>query len=222
MATDGSLTKISTTNTNLLKIPAAPAVNTNPFDTAANTASYVLGKFNSSTGQDVLKAFPVSLKLKLLNYLGYPTDITATALPSTLTTSNAPYLSMGGSIHSFPVQLTYSGTLDQNGNLTSAREQSILYGSMEGGLHIVDASSGVEQMVFIPADILNDTVASKALVVGQSDSTAPAQGMDGAWVSDPAYNITTTGSGSSAVSKVTAKQMNIYGGMRMGAVAIMD
>ncbi|MFH4094972.1 hypothetical protein WAI78_22215, partial [Acinetobacter baumannii] len=80
----------------------------------------------------------------------------------------------------FPVQLTYSGTLDQNGNLTSAREQSILYGSMEGGLHIVDASSGVEQMVFIPADILNDTVASKALVVGQSDSTAPAQGMDGA------------------------------------------
>ncbi|MFH4385036.1 hypothetical protein WAJ74_19895, partial [Acinetobacter baumannii] len=49
-----------------------------------------------------------------------------------------------------------------------------------------------------------------------SDSTAPAQGMDGAWVSDPAYNITTTGSGSSAVSKVTAKQMNIYGGMRMG------
>ncbi|MFH3639518.1 hypothetical protein WAH83_22070, partial [Acinetobacter baumannii] len=89
-------------------------------------------KFNSSTGQDVLKAFPVSLKLKLLNYLGYPTDITATALPSTLTTSNAPYLSMGGSILSFPVQLTYSGTLDQNGNLTSAREQSILYGSMEG------------------------------------------------------------------------------------------
>jgi hypothetical protein len=30
------------------------------------------------------------------------------------------------------------------------------------------------------------------------------------------------GSGSSAVSKVTAKQMNIYGGMRMGAVATTD
>lgn len=87
---------------------------------------------------------------------------------------------------------------------------------MEGGLHIVDASSGIEQMVFVPADILNDSVASKALVVGQSDASAPAHGMDGAWVSDPAYNITTVGSGSSAVSKVTAKQMNIYGGMRMG------
>ncbi|WP_453942002.1 PilC/PilY family type IV pilus protein, partial [Acinetobacter baumannii] len=216
VASDGSLTKISTSGTNLLKIPAAPPEGTNPFDTVANTASYVLGKFDPSTGQNILKAFPISLKLKILNYLGYSTDINATTLPSSLVTSNEPYLSMGGSIHSLPVQLTYNGTLDDNGNLTSAREQSILYGTMEGGLHIVDASSGIEQMVFVPADILNDSVASKALVVGQSDASAPAHGMDGAWVSDPAYNITTVGSGSSAVSKVTAKQMNIYGGMRMG------
>ncbi|HHP0321082.1 PilC/PilY family type IV pilus protein [Acinetobacter baumannii] len=216
VAADGSLTKISTSGTNLLKIPAAPPEGTNPFDTLANTASYVLGKFDPSTGQNILKAFPISLKLKILNYLGYSTDINATTLPSSLVTSNEPYLSMGGSIHSLPVQLTYNGTLDDNGNLTSAREQSILYGTMEGGLHIVDASSGIEQMVFVPADILNDPVASKALVVGQSDASAPAHGMDGAWVSDPAYNITTVGSGSSAVSKVTAKQMNIYGGMRMG------
>ncbi|WP_216070608.1 PilC/PilY family type IV pilus protein [Acinetobacter oleivorans] len=216
VAADGSLTKISTSGTNLLRIPAAPATGANPFDSASNTASYVLGKFDASTGQDILKTFPISLKLKILNYLGYSTDISATTLPSSLVTSNAPYLSMGGSIHSLPVQLTYNGTLDENGNLTSAREQSILYGTMEGGLHIVDASTGVEQMAFVPADILNDPVASRALVVGQSDTTAPAHGMDGAWVSDPAYSITTTGSGSSAVSKVTAKQMNIYGGMRMG------
>ncbi|QIT19683.1 VWA domain-containing protein [Acinetobacter pittii] len=216
VAADGSLTKISTSGTNLLKIPAAPPEGTNPFDSVANTASYVLGRFNASTGQDILKAFPIGLKLKILNYLGYSTDISATTLPSSLVTSNEPYLSMGGSIHSLPVQLTYNGTLDENGNLTSAREQSILYGTMEGGLHIVDASTGVEQMAFLPADILNDPVASKALVVGQSDATAPAHGMDGAWVSDAAYSITTTGSGSSAVSKVTAKQMNIYGGMRMG------
>ncbi|MBJ9702543.1 PilC/PilY family type IV pilus protein [Acinetobacter calcoaceticus] len=216
VAADGSLTKISTSGTNLLKIPAAPLEGTNPFDSVANTASYILGKFDASTGQDILKAFPISLKLKILNYLGYSTDIGAATLPSSLVTSNEPYLSMGGSIHSLPVQLTYNGTLDENGNLTSAREQSILYGTMEGGLHIVDASTGVEQMAFVPADILNDPIASKALVVGQSDATAPAHGMDGAWVSDPAYSITTTGSGSAAVSKVTAKQMNIYGGMRMG------
>lgn len=106
VAADGSLTKISTSGTNLLKIPAAPPEGTNPFDTVANTASYVLGKFDPSTGQNILKAFPISLKLKILNYLGYSTDISATTLPSSLVTSNEPYLSMGGSIHSLPVQLT--------------------------------------------------------------------------------------------------------------------
>ncbi len=95
VAADGSLTKISTSGTNLLKIPAAPPEETNPFDTVANTASYVLGKFDPSTGQNILKAFPISLKLKILNYLGYSTDINATTLPSSLVTSNEPYLSMG-------------------------------------------------------------------------------------------------------------------------------
>lgn len=95
VAADGSLTKISTSGTNLLKIPAAPPEGTNPFDTVANTASYVLGKFDPSTGQNILKAFPISLKLKILNYLGYSTDINATTLPPSLVTSNEPYLSMG-------------------------------------------------------------------------------------------------------------------------------
>lgn len=54
----------------MLKIPATPPEGTNAFDSVANTASYVLGKFNASTGQDILKAFPISLKLKILNYLG--------------------------------------------------------------------------------------------------------------------------------------------------------
>ncbi len=61
-------------------------------------------------------------------------------------------------------------------------------------------------MVFVPADILNDSVASKALVVGQSDASAPARGMDGAWVSDPAYNITTVEVVALAISKVTANK----------------
>ncbi len=58
VASDGSLTKISTSGTNLLKIPATPPEGTNPFDSVANTASYVLGKFNASTGQDIFKSFP--------------------------------------------------------------------------------------------------------------------------------------------------------------------
>ncbi|WP_043972841.1 PilC/PilY family type IV pilus protein [Acinetobacter sp. NBRC 110496] len=203
----------STTGTALLKIPESA---TSPFANVTAVGTHVLSKFNPSTGQDILKDFPVAIKLKLLNYLGYSTDITADTLPTSLAAPDAPYLSMGGSIHSIPVQLTYSGTLDSQGNLTNARSQSILYGSMEGGLRLVDASSGEEQMVFVPAAILNDSTKSKALVVGQTDLNGPTHGMDGSWVADPTYNITSTTSGSSTTSSVTARQMNVYGGMRMG------
>lgn len=203
----------STAGTALLKIPESA---TSPFANVTAVGTHVLSKFNASTGQDILKDFPVAIKLKLLNYLGYNTDITAGVLPTSLTAPDAPYLSMGGSIHSTPVQLTYSGTLDSQGNLTNARSQSILYGSMEGGLRLVDASSGEEQMVFVPAAILNDNTKSKALAVGQTDLNGPTHGMDGSWVADPTYNITSTTSGSTTTSSVTARQMNAYGGMRMG------
>ncbi|MEL4299475.1 pilus assembly protein PilY [Acinetobacter ursingii] len=203
----------SQSGTNLLQIPEKPA---SAFNSVSSIATYVLGKFDPSNGQAVLKDFPTTIKLKLLNYLGYSTDITSSSLPTNLTAQDAPYLSMGGSIHSLPVQLTYSGTLDSQGNLTSTRDQSIVYGSMEGGLHIVDASSGEEQMVFVPSEILNDPTKSKALVVGQTDILSPSHGVDATWVSDPSYAISTTTSGGSTVTKVTARQMNIYGGMRMG------
>lgn len=68
---------------------------------------------------------------------------------------------MGGSIHSLPVRLTYSGTMDKNNNLTSTRTQSVMYGTMDGGLHIVNSGAGVEQMVFVPSELLRDSKASK-------------------------------------------------------------
>jgi len=211
---------VSTTSANnggdsLLKIPESST--TEP-SSATALATYVLGKF-ASNGQTTLKDFPIAVKLKLINFLGYSTDTNATTLPTTLTTPNSPYLSMGGSIHSLPVQLTYSGTLDASGNLTNARDQSILYGSMEGALHIVDASTGKEQMVFVPADILSNATASKALVVGSAASStesSPQHGLDGAWVADPTYSIASTTLSGTTTTKVSARQMNIYGGMRMG------
>lgn len=221
ISTDGSSLTPSTgssTGTAMLQIPEKPVPTaTDPFTSPASTSSYVLGKLNVTTGQAVLKDFPLAIKLKLLNFLGYSTPIDATALPTSLTTSNAPYLSMGGSIHSAPVQLTYSGTMDDSGNLTTARSQSILFGTMEGGLHIVDASSGEEQMVFVPAEILNNSIKSKALVPGQTDASAPAHGVDGAWVSDATYKVDTeAGANNTTVTKVLARRMNVYGGLRMG------
>lgn len=179
-------------------------------------AASVLAKFVAGTGQAVLRDFPLAAKLKLLNYLGYPVDLTSTALPTSLTTPVEPFLSMGGIIHSLPVQLTYSGQL-KNDELDTAKAQSVLYGTMEGGLHLVDSSTGVEQMVFVPAEILNSDV-SRALRKGETDDVSPTHGVDGAWVADPAYKVGNTSQNTDGdyITPVTAKQMNVYGGLRMG------
>ncbi|WP_425353191.1 pilus assembly protein PilY [Acinetobacter guillouiae] len=205
-ATGGANLTNTGNNTSLIKVPEGNLP-------TSGISAYVLGQFKN---QATLKDFPLLTKIKLLNYLGFsvPYDETATALPTTLQTSNAPFLAMGGSIHSLPVQLTYSGTLDEKGNLTSTRSQSVLYGTMDGGLHIVDSSTGAEQMVFVPAELLRSSLGSKALIKGQTDTDAPVSGTDGAWISDSTYK-TQRGTGSDS-STVKALSMNIYGGMRMG------
>lgn len=205
-ATEGANLTNTGNNTSLIKVPGGNLP-------TSGISAYVLGQFKN---QATLKDFPLLTKIKLLNYLGFsvPYDETATALPTTLQTSNAPFLAMGGSIHSLPVQLTYSGTLDEKGNLTSTRSQSVLYGTMDGGLHIVDSSTGAEQMVFVPAELLRSSLGSKALIKGQTDTDAPVSGTDGAWISDSTYK-TQRGTGSDS-STVKALSMNIYGGMRMG------
>lgn len=201
----------SSSGTTLLRVPTAPTGGYT--GTPAQTAAHVLNEFNTAT---TIKDYPPLLKRKLLNYLGFNLELTTEALPTTLPISEEPYFSLGGIIHSYPVQLTYSGTLDANGELTTIRERSVLFGTMEGGLHIVDADSGKEQSVFVPVEILNDTVKSKALSPTATDLNSPSHGVDGAWVADPSYEMTSTTSGGSTTTQVSAKRMNVYGGMRMG------
>lgn len=214
-ATSSTLIGLTSNNSRLLRVPASPD---NPPSTANDLTAHILSKFNATSGQPTLKDFPLNIKLKLLNYLGYPVDTELSDLPSTLTTPDRPNLAMGGSIHSFPVQLTYEGTVDSQGNLASTRDQSIMYGTMDGGLHVVNSSTGEEEMVFVPAMLLNDANASAALVRGKSTVNAGLvnAGLDGAWVADPAYSFTSTTSGSTTTTKVTARKMNVYGGLRMG------
>lgn len=181
---------------------------------------------NAFRNQATLKDFPISTKLKLLNYLGFKVDTSLGDIPANNDVSyeGSPYVSIGGIIHSFPVQMTYSGQITatgelatgditlQDGTILKPRNQSVLYGSMEGGLHIVDAATGVEQMVFIPAEILNNTTASTALVKGGSGTPAPAHGVDAPWIVDSTYRTT----GVYPNSQVNAIKMNVYGGLRMG------
>lgn len=188
-------------STDLLKIVDRQASDT-------TNATFVLNKF---ANQDVLKVASNRIKRTLLNYLGYSVELNDTALPTTLDTPTQKSNSMGGVMHSLPLQLTYEGTLDADGNLTTTRAQSTLFGTMEGGLRLVDASSGNEQMVFVPADILL-TDWARALKSGEASTNGLANGVDGAWTADSAYVATTVG----ASTLMKASRMNIYGGLRMG------
>ncbi|MCO8090437.1 pilus assembly protein [Acinetobacter pseudolwoffii] len=175
----------------------------------ANNAAALLQRFN---GTD-LNYLSFKERRALLNYLGYDLTLDNTALPTALTAPNEPFLAMGASIHSFPVQLTYSGTIDANGELTNVRSQSILYGSMEGAVRTVNASNGEEQMVYVPSEILKSSNDVVALRKGESSTNGPKHGISGAWVSDASYKIT---GNSAEESTVEATKMYVYGGMRMG------
>ncbi|WP_213067210.1 PilC/PilY family type IV pilus protein [Acinetobacter sp. CFCC 10889] len=169
----------------------------------------------------VTSKFTNLLKRKILNYLGFKIDLNNTALPTDLTTvplqeRGKEWNSLGGISHSLPVQVTYAGELNSDGELQSARSQSILFGTMEGGLHLVDASTGVEQFAFIPSDILSDPLQSSALKKDESSITGVAVGTDAAWEVDPTYKYEKVGSGDTAVTRIAAEKMYAYGGLRMG------
>jgi type IV pilus assembly protein PilY1 len=57
--------------------------------------------------------------------------------------------------------------LDATGKLTNIRSQSVLYGTMDGGLHIVDNETGEEQMVFVPAELLKNALLPKLWLKGK-------------------------------------------------------
>ncbi|UUS61113.1 MULTISPECIES: PilC/PilY family type IV pilus protein [unclassified Acinetobacter] len=177
---------------------------------STTTPNDLLSNFENNSK---LKNLSTDIKLKLLNYFGFNLPLTPSEMPKELKAPELATSAMGASIHSFPVQMTYSGDLDSNGDLGTVRKQSVLYGSMEGALRIVDGTSGIEQMVFVPSEILSDSTASKALVKGESDQNGATAGIGGAWIVDSKYNIVSETDESVTVN---ASKMNVYGGMRMG------
>ncbi|WP_372403632.1 pilus assembly protein [Acinetobacter piscicola] len=206
--TNDNLTSQLSKGANLLRLP----------EVANSTLATTITNLNENA---VTSKFTNLLKRKILNYLGFKIDLNDTALPTDLTTvplqeQGKEWNSLGGISHSLPVQVTYAGVLNSDGELQSARSQSILFGTMEGGLHLVDADTGAEQFAFIPSDILSDPVQSLALKKDETSTVGVAAGTDAAWVADPTYKYEQVGSGDTAVTKIVAEKMYVYGGLRMG------
>ncbi len=173
----------------------------------------------------------------ILNYLGFAVSTDAATYTGSSLAANTQILKnqlasatlntkpmLGGVLHSVPVLASYSGLLDNDtGNITSnesKRSDYLLYGSMDGALHMVEARTGDEKFSFIPKAVFDDEDQRGALKVDSTYSQigSPKFGVDAPWATDATYDYKTIGSGSSAVTKMTASRMYAYGGLRMGGV----
>lgn len=179
----------------------------------------------NASGTDALsETYSINQRLALLNYMGYQTAFPAPTTQTTLTSTEIntlavnpanPYRFLGGVLHSTPLMVTKESTVTA-ANAADTREEYTVYGSMDGGLHIVDAKTGKEQSVFVPPEIISnqyDTLAGKDSK-GIGSLTGIAYGVDAPWVADNTFKVQITKS-TTATTKYVANKMNIYGGLRM-------
>lgn len=158
----------------------------------------------------------------ILVFTGFPaqtlTDMDDTTILTGSQSKNPK--NIGGVIHSLPQLVTYGIDLDTNGKFNATtRKDSVLYGSMDGALHLIDDSTGKEQFTFIPKEIL-DLQSGALIKSGKTTDSKLPYGVDAPWNVYTTYNITsnTTGTGTSAVTtnSYVAKQVFASGGLRMG------
>ena len=176
----------------------------------------------------------------LIQFLGFTLSDADKALAIkdlTLTTpSNAkPY---GATIHSVPAAVSYSAKLDPTtGRVTNERDDYVLFGSMDGALHMVNADSylqtataldnaknisqngGSEVFAFIPKTIIANQ--SNALIKGATGNGIgqPYFGMDAPWLVTTNYRYDLA---NNQVNVDTSNSHGVfaYGGLRMGGAAI--
>lgn len=166
----------------------------------------------------------VEKRYNLLNYLGYKatinTALTTAQVNSLAVIPSSPYRYLGGVIHSTPLVLTDSATLNSSGNGVESRTEYVVYGSMDGGLHIVDANTGTEKSVFVPKEVL-DNQNGKTLANSDFKATGTlSYGVDAPWTADNTFKVVSTTSGGATTTKYQSTRMNIYGGLRMGGSAL--
>lgn len=177
--------------------------------------------------------YGVKEKLYLLSFLGYnvPVDAesTITAL-TTVATQAAAFNTivktpptqevkvLGGVVHSKPRQVSYGATFDDNGEISndeSKRDDYIMFGSMDGALHLVSAEKGEEAFAFIPKTIIKEQL--KALKADSEGAVGRTVfGVDAPWTSSSVLEYDFSGT----TKKVKATSVKAYGGLRMGGKGI--
>lgn len=178
-----------------------------------------------TTGADPRTSVITSILNNIITFLGFPAQSSTTEIDDNTVLTGAfdkTQKNLGGVLHSLPQLVTYEVALDTNGKFTpSTRKDNVLYGSMDGALHLVDDTTGAEKFTFIPKEILE--LQANALNKGSTADSKLPQGVDAPWNVFTNYNFvqsTTPDSIDSTknvpVTKYQAIQILAAGGLRMG------
>ncbi len=150
--------------------------------------------FNNKGGFELLQS-----KRLLLNFLGYnipynkldsitPNDTLIYDLRMQKYSPLLPIRQVGGVVHSKPALVSYSAEVDAAGNVTSDnRDDYLLFGTMDGALHMVDSKSGKEQWALVLQEMFRTQ--PEALVPGalMNDGEGLSFGVDAPWLVSAKY-----------------------------------
>ena len=147
-----------------------------------------------------------------------------------------PVRQVGGVVHSKPALVSYSAEINDAGNVTAdynKREDYLLFGSMDGALHLVDANTGEEKWALV----LHEMFRKQPESLVKEAMGDLSFGVDAPWLVSAKYRYSNTTSGSQKTRKVSLYKpdssnvndvtntsnflsMAAYGGFRMGADGI--
>lgn len=165
-------------------------------------------------GFEALTDYSNTQKQQLLYFLGYPVanDLAVDPTKPLGVAFDSSRKQLGGVLHSLP-QLISKQALLTNGKIdNSRREDYVLYGSLDGALHVIrDTDSGTskageEVFTFIPKQVLDQQ--GETFVDPDKVGTSAVFGVDGPWSVFTNYKYSS--------SKVEALQSLAFGGLRMG------
>ena len=177
--------------------------------------------------------YGVKEKLYLLSFLGYSAPVNDADYIANLDTAakqtaafnaivkNPPTQEvrvLGGVVHSKPKQVSYGADFTTDGEISndeSDRDDYIMFGSMDGALHLVSAEKGEEAFAFIPKTIIKQQL--KALKADSEGAVGRTVfGVDAPWTSSSVLEYDFSGT----PKKVKATSVKAYGGLRMGGKGI--
>ena len=197
-------------------------------------------------------AYSQKNQIKILKFLGFSrgtytsggisTVADLDSIPTTvavkdivLTKPTAPIKVLGASIHSKPIAVSYGAELDATtGRLKEdSRDDYMLYGSMDGVLHLIKADDapvgGKENIAIIPRVMMinqPDAIEPNAKYSIQTDRTKPGYrlagvpnfGIDAPWILSAQYDYNYT---SNKITPNSNAGIYAYGGMRLGGKGLL-